>query len=136
MLSRTQSLNWKRTSYTFLTRRKSNKKIKNREPKTENVKPTKKIFKQSNNSRNIMTSFKQNYDNSLFNSKKKNNTRNYLNSEQIKKNIYSNYNTIDVSRSDKITNTTMNSVLKPSLKDKKFLPNTSHNFTGKRGFYC
>jgi hypothetical protein len=72
----------------------------------------------------------------MFEARNRRKIGNFLNSEQVKTNVYANYNTIDVSRSDKITNTDMCSLQKPSNKDKKFLKNVAHNFTGKRGFYC
>lgn len=97
-----------------------------------------KTFVQNNNSKNICKSFKPNDDlkSNVLESQYKRKIGNFLNSEQIKNNIYANYNTIDVSRADKITNTNISSLQKPSNKDKKFLKNAAHNFTGKRGFYC
>jgi hypothetical protein len=100
--------------------------------------PRIKTFVHNNNSNNICKTLKPNDDSKsyMYEARNKRKVGNFLNSEQIKSNVYANYNTIDVSRSDKITNTEMCGLQKPSNKDKKFLKNYAHNFTGKRGFYC
>ena len=110
-----------------------------REDKAQIKETKKKTFIQYNNiSKNVVSSLKPKTNSkvsSLYTSERSMKVKGYLGSDQVKMNIYVNYNTIDVSRSDKIINTEINNLQKSLKIDKKFLKNGDHNFNGKRGFY-
>lgn len=98
----------------------------------------KKTYTHSNNSINVFNFSKTNKDSTVISnyvSERMLKVNDYLGSQGVKKSVYTNYNTYDLSRSDKIINCDLNTVKNPSGEVNKYRKNGPHNFNGKRGFY-